>query len=253
MKMLIRELQNNVIELLVLLEQEQKFDWREFRQIKEQQSRLNYAATRLKLLGEPGSSRAAFQYGKHALKIALNQAGIGQNKSEESVNSKFPQITAKVVYSSPDGGWILSELVKQFKTAQEFEHATGVPADVFSNILDLVAQGKDWKKPYNLFATNKFINTIIKFSLTAHVGASDLGYFDHYGYSSDGRIVILDYGLTHHVAKTHYRVKEVPQQSTRKDKPQTVPQTTPQLPQSGPTAANDISTRKAGKRASAAA
>lgn len=248
--MLIKELQNNVIDLLVLLEQEQKFDWREFRQIKNQQERLNYAATRLKLLGNPGSSRAAFQYGKFALKIALNQAGIGQNRAEESVHAKFPTLTAKIVQTSPDSGWILSELVRQFKTKQEFEHGTGVPADVFTNIFGLLSQGKDWKKKYPMFADNKFINDFSKLFLVGHVGALDLGYFDHYGFTSDGRIVTLDYGLTSNVAKSHY----VPLMKTQQAANTTTPaQQPPEAPQTPQTVANDISTRKTVRRPQTAA
>jgi len=93
--------------------QTKKFDMQYFSRLTDPREIRLYAHRRLQMLGQ-GSSRAVYVYSpKYALKIAMNNAGLAQNRLESNISfdGKYDEIIAKVVQAGPNYNWVLSELV----------------------------------------------------------------------------------------------------------------------------------------------
>jgi hypothetical protein len=102
-----------------------------------QHPEIEYAKSVLPKIGE-GSSRITFALsGGKVLKIAKNQAGLGQNETEVSVytNSRNTQFITKIFDFAPDYKWIISELVKPI-SEDKFEQLTKLSADEFKELLN---------------------------------------------------------------------------------------------------------------------
>lgn len=111
--------------------QEEDFAWAQ-----KQHPEIAYAQKHLPLLGK-GSSRITFALNSgKVLKIALNRAGFGQNQAELDVftHSKDNTLVTKIFDFAPDFKWLVSEIVKEFETEEEFTKLTHIPI----MILDMV-------------------------------------------------------------------------------------------------------------------
>lgn len=102
---------------------------------------IAYAEQFLPKLGA-GSSRVTFALsGGKVLKIALNNAGIGQNEAELKVytNNVNNSVVTKIFDYDPTFKWLVSELVKPLG-GDEFKQFTGLTFSQFE-----IAIGKIWQ------------------------------------------------------------------------------------------------------------
>lgn len=186
-----------------------KFSLRQFKSLPDHRTMLAYASRFLEKLGT-GSSRATFLFsGKYALKIALNDKGFSQNESELDVytNSKNANIIAKVYGADEENRWIISDLVKELNDPDEFAQLSGTDWDDFTHTV------YDWlgKKATKTTKPDGFTQNVIKFARENNLLAGDIEEINHWGKTPDGRVVLLDYGLTSDVWDKHYKPNQMPQ------------------------------------------
>lgn len=191
-----------------------------------------------------GTSRCAYRISsKKVLKVALNPAGISQNKQEAKFFGEHPNLQkhlAKVFdYDKKNNLWIIVELTNPFfmddRSFSFWKQKTGFdypimeyyyieilgnhkkPNDVLQAMIAHVTQGapnqqikdqmqKDVIKQH--FYALKFINDVIKpISSVSGVAVGDIvksDKIDSWGATADGRIVLLDYGLTEDIFNNFY-------------------------------------------------
>jgi len=164
-----------------------------------------YVEDKLKFLGSGSSRRVYVLSSKSVLKIARHDeyhVGIAQNEAELDVytNSNTKPIVAKILNYHPKFFWIVSELVKPV-TADEFEKIHGRRFETFLNnvqhIIDLGDPGDTSKSGmFELFVAETIINNDLMMG--------DIEKQEHWGKTSEGRLVLLDYGFTDSVAIRHY-------------------------------------------------
>jgi hypothetical protein len=194
-----------------------KFNLAEFEALTEDYLRRDYCDARLQLLGEGSTRKVYVLTSRTALKLATNRQGIGQNSAEAKM-SKDPSVTsivARVLRSSSDHSWIVSELVKpvsdntmQFN--RWFDHEYGAPSDAEDPLLKqmLWSDEEDLAKFYfrgqiphkTLEFMQAFQNVVQKYELEF----SDVTKASSWGRTSDGRLVLLDYGFSHETIKNYY-------------------------------------------------
>lgn len=222
------------------------FNLSEFKQLDSIQDRLLYAGKHLNMLGA-GSSRVAFYLNNRSvLKIAKNDKGIDQNISEIELGTiGLDHLTKVFAYDEQEGHWLISEVVRELKSADEFEKLTGMPISVFSKALEFkddiahrnayelrikelenyikdleanrnvnmdakaanIRRYKSSIEQYKnvLFAANEpLVLELQELMKTRGLAIGDLWVYDHYGKTADGRVVLLDYGLTDEVWDMHY-------------------------------------------------
>ena len=185
------------------------FDLKRFKSLKNLGDLHNYAGKYLDKLGE-GSSRAAYlMSGRYALKIALNNKGIGQNEAELDVytNPATKRIIAKIYAADERDMWLVSDLVKPITSEEEFEQLAGVSWKDFSK------QVYDGIKFHDVDNASDFSKAVVATAHSNHLMVGDLidqlnspfkSVIDHWGKTPDGRVVLLDYGFTEEVDKQHY-------------------------------------------------
>lgn len=199
-----------------------KFNMKQFESLENTNMMLSYAESFLEFLGK-GSSRAAFILSnKYALKIALNQKGIAQNKTEVAVytNPKTKSVIAKVHNADSEYKWLISDIVRPLQkgSEREFMSLTGLDWERFKKFLnekDLTEfKGEPPKIAVAVKATME-ANNLLK---------GDIREIDHWGKTPDGRLVLLDYGFTGEVWDEHYsadskkKKKDLENAPTSKDK-----------------------------------
>ena len=195
----------------------QKFNFREFEQIKEPWTRRDYCDARLQLMGEGSTRKVYVLTSKTALKIATNDQGRGQNEAEAKVSSdpEVAPIVARVLRSADDYSWIVEELVKPvgdntMRFNHEFDREFGAPEDAEDPLLKqmLLSDEADLEKFYfrgpipekALAFMRAFQNVFNKHKLEF----SDAVKATSWGRTPDGRLVLLDYGYTHESIKKYY-------------------------------------------------
>jgi hypothetical protein len=152
-----------------------------------------------------GSSRTVYVLSsKWVLKIAMNDKGLAQNIAEKSLYNNAvmrPFITA-IKDSDPDNRWLIAELVRPLKNYGEFEKLSGVEYRIFEKILE------SYDEPDLSELSGKqleWMDGVLKMIHHADVAVGDLFDLNHWGKTNDGRMVLLDYGLTRDVLRKHYR------------------------------------------------
>jgi len=182
-----------------------KFDIRKFKSLENISYMKAYADSFLNVLGE-GSSRIAYSLTSNkVLKVALNEKGIDQNIAELDVftNPLTKPMVSKIQDYDPSYRWLIADSVRIFKSELEFEEETGVNFQSFvQELKDAIINKKD---PSSDLAKNT-LKTIENSDLML----GDIAIIEHWGKSSDGRVVLLDYGFTKEVWKTHYSKKAIP-------------------------------------------
>ncbi len=199
--------------------------------IKDRSKQYGYVVQFLTPVAKPGSSRQAFIFdSKKVLKMAINNAGLGQNRAEVEyfTNPASRPIITKIFDFDPNYSWVLAEIIKAFKTPEEFKTATGFEWNFFTyavNIMGIELRGNGTVQQVQQYAAiqNKtaFINNFIQFMnkppllvtntlramKEAKLGAGDIATLDHWGRTADGRVVLLDYGYTKEVFDTYYKAR----------------------------------------------
>lgn len=185
-----------------------KFNWSEFKKLTDHDERIAYAKERLEFLGE-GSSREVYVLtSKHVLKIAIDDAGNGQNKAEADVFRSSSDLVAKVYDSDPGFGWISSELVYPFDHPDEIIKIMPDIDDVghWSDFIAHACSDYPEQQYIKTFAPQllDFANTIGKLSEENDLILGDLQKASSWGRGTDGRLVLIDYGFTDDVANNFY-------------------------------------------------
>lgn len=203
------------------------FIWKHFLSLKQPRSRVLYARMHLKPFGV-GSSRAVFLINaKKVLKIATNEAGFEQNRIETTIASDpdIQPIVAKVFQSDPKFRWVVSELVRELKTAKDFEDLTGVPLVGFEDEFEQLTgtpfshfekmtgnealpdedpMTGDSEMRREAMLQHPIILAAFELATNYDLAMSDFGRIDHWGKTPDGRAVLLDYGYTVDIANRFY-------------------------------------------------
>jgi len=180
-----------------------------------------------------GSSRAAFLVNQRkVLKLALNKAGLAQNRIEfeklSGVNSPYHP---KVFDKAPDDSWIEVELVKPFKNIEELAAyfnigvsdldrlisvAKTVPeggtikVKLESNIKDMeegppISGFKTYLETYKKLLHNPKLLDVAQHIMNIDLVIDDFANYEHFGLAGDGRLVITDAGFTPEVSSNFYR------------------------------------------------
>lgn len=192
----------------------------------------------LPYMGE-GSSRVvyALSTGK-VLKISRDERGLAQTEAEVSVwtNPSTKEVAAQVFDFDPDFNWSVMEIARTFKSSWRYnaslEHELGIPnaygatftiADIVNELLSDRSDGiatetiKDklaelprgqeivLRKRLEKYLENPhpFVDKIADLVHNNDLDTGDL-VSDHFGKTADGRIVLIDYGLTDDVAEEFY-------------------------------------------------
>lgn len=186
-----------------------KFLFNEFKQLKDQNEKVQYAKQRLKLLGE-GSSRITFIFtNRHVLKIATNKAGFAQNMAELDVatNPNMKPVIAELKDYDPNGSWLVEEMVREVDD-QEFEDLSGVPYVFFTQIIQshVNASPSAQKRLISRLDPKgqQWIKNVIHMIETGNLIEADFLKVEHWGKTGSGRLVIMDYGYTEDVFNRHY-------------------------------------------------
>lgn len=201
------------------------FDIREFKRMAQETKSstplLSYADEHLQALGT-GTTRSAFLLSStKVLKIAQNsQRGVAQNKAEVQGynNPKMKQFVAKVFDHDARFIYLVSELVRELDTEEEFQMLTGFPWDFFVDCVRDNRLPEGWEPDDGQL---EFWNGIQSL-LSADLAWGDIVRLNHWGKTADGRLVMLDYGYTNKVAqqtggKLPFTGEEKPQAPAQED------------------------------------
>lgn len=249
-----------------LLEFKSTFRWDKFKQQEGVIEQLTYAKTNLPMLGF-GSSRVGFALPntKYVLKVARSAKGIAQNKNEvevftSPVNSK---IIAKVFDSASDYSWIVAETVKEFPDNEsgrsQFLDHTGLSFSITEKIIGLIGDykgawkdnlGKAFARNSQVFpmiekkyVPNPFFAAVESLMVQKGLSAGDLTKVEHWGKTADGRVVLLDYGLTREIWKNHY-AKPEPQKAQPQAAANNDERTVPSKPSNQPADERTVPSKK---------
>jgi hypothetical protein len=177
-----------------------------------------------------GSSRFTVAIdSKHALKVALNDAGQAQNQQEAANIEKIKSnLMPKFYRMGMNAQWILVELARPFSNPQELAGVLGMD---LSDCLLVVQYAVDYNsiKDYAKAVLSKketfpiddmkladvkviLVNTLktpvatelFRLAKEYDFDLEDLNDIGQWGIASDGRIVILDVGFSESVGKAHY-------------------------------------------------
>lgn len=198
----------------LILNERKKFDRYEMEKLRNWPwtQRLSYVWFELGLpqIGK-GSSRVVFRLdSKRVLKMAINNKGLAQNQAEIDVvtNPKLSPIFAKIYDYGSDYSWLISELVRPLKSSREFEDLTGL-SEFFFLLMDNLRTPNKEKQEQQIqrwlesHPNNLFFNGIIQAIKIGKLKPGDIA-LEHLGKTSNGRVVLLDYGLTDDVYSKHY-------------------------------------------------
>ena len=187
-----------------------------------------------------GSSRVvyALSTGK-VLKISRDETGIAQTEAEVSVwsNPSTKEVAAQVFDFDPDYNWSVMEIARTFEVPYNdyngsLEHELGIPTaygvvfeirdiadallsdrsdgllpeQITDKLLEL-PRGQEivLRKRLDKYLENPhpFVNKIVDLIDNNDLNTGDV-VSDHFGKTADGRIVLIDYGLSEDVAEQYY-------------------------------------------------
>ncbi len=164
-----------------------------------------YAANGLEILGE-GAARVAYLLSsRFVLKIAKNDHGVTQNEEEAKAarDTKLNTVLSKVQSSDAKNRWIVTELVRPVKDAKEAANLIGADQkDTFVNVLRQAFRGQlETSTSKSVEAFKSAVHALVK----AGHDEGDMFALDHWGKTSDGRLVLLDSGFTEETKNRHFR------------------------------------------------
>lgn len=214
------------------------FDFRLFETFKTLREIKEYCETYLENVGD-GSGRLVYLLSsRKVIKIAKNKLGLAQNLAEVEAYRKVESGNSGIYARIFDYDrtrpvkWIVAELVRELKNAEEFLALTGFD---LSMLVTLSQKGKDPKRVIRaekrklfvqLKELQKFpeytesINDQLDMLAVAEKSPLFLGIFQaisngtldvvdlatasHWGKTVDGRVVLLDYGLSKKVREEYF-------------------------------------------------
>ena len=196
-----------------------KFNLNQFKELEEPFMQVAFVDGVLEELGR-GTSRWTYLLtsGK-VLKIASphnEDKGRAQNEAEVQISSnpRLKQLVARVFDYHPNYDWLISELVRPL-TSNEMRRILGYSID---NLFNFALDAFDKNMTIDEFLASKpkiaklvppkarqFVTNCIELIDSTELAGGDISRAEHWGKTPDGRIVLLDYGLTHQIYDTHYK------------------------------------------------
>lgn len=222
------------------------FDIRKFKSMDGFNSQNRYAERYLDILGE-GSSRVVYYLSsRYVLKISNSaKRGPPQNKAEVDVYTMpglRPVVAAIYDFDDKNYNWVISEVVREIHSNDEFEELTGIDWYMFQDFIELklpldafiekrleivkrqlkseenskhagnrgsvmwIKQLKEQiEELESLESSNTFLNAVGDLTTKTSLIGGDMSVLKHWGKTADGRVVLLDYGFTEEVLVTAYR------------------------------------------------
>lgn len=197
-----------------------QFKLNEFQKLATLEEMLTYANKNLEHIGS-GSARSVYRMtGKSVLKVARSvEKGIAQNKAEMDVytNPQTAPVIAKILNYDSKMRWLVSEVVNPFTKRDEdpdFQSVVGFPWEQFFEILTYyksIPEGWDLDDEQV-----SLINGALSLMQKNDLVIGDVSIKSHWGKTSDGRAVILDYGFTTEVQKNAYMPKKQEKEKSAK-------------------------------------
>jgi len=141
-------------------------------------------------LGE-GYTRAVFDEGGRAVKVAKKPAGIVQNRSEAELSGRNSVINPVLEYA-PDYSWVKQPKVQPFEYPEDMARQLGLPED--ENWLRQMVEGKyagELTPAAQEFQSR--LGRVLKD--VPELDTRDLGKAAQWGMTPEGKIVLLDYGF----------------------------------------------------------
>lgn len=205
------------------------FDMEKFKSLKRFNDRVAYCDENLKRISGQGSSRIVYKIdNEKVLKLAKNEAGIAQNKTEIKwgKDSNYTSILAHTFDNHPDGFWVEMELAKPINS-EIFNSLLGYKleqlclflkwyyftskgfdskAELFNRML-VNADEEENSLTKDDFMRDKFASSLTKFISDIQTGSGDFCMYDTYGVvKRNGRnqVVIIDFGITEEIYRTYY-------------------------------------------------
>jgi hypothetical protein len=202
------------------IEEDYPLSWNieEFKNLKSFNKRIKYCEQNLQRISS-GTSRIVYKIDEtKVLKLAKNEKGIAQNKTEINFSEDYlwDMVVAKLFDYDEDGLWVEMELARKVTTSI-WNNIVGIPIDIVRDGTRFMEQQKGslktlyrLKEPERMeeLYENDFTSTILDLIANYDVGSGDFGKLSTYGLvNRDGKdeIVIIDYGLTNEVYDSYYK------------------------------------------------
>jgi len=178
-------------------------DWKRFKALETPDEMIAFCIEQgLRPMGE--SNRVVFALNSSkVLKIAKRDAlGRDQNLSEAKIasDSQAAPVLTKVFDYDPEGWWLVAELVRPLKSVKEWQQMMGGVEHLTPRVLYSLALRNfhpnyvtDTEKKELAFPRVQKLVEPFTVVVRKHL-VQELGSYDHWGKTSDGRLVVLDYG-----------------------------------------------------------
>lgn len=178
---------------------------KELSDIKSFDDRIEFAKKHWEWLGE-GSSRTAFQMNDDLIiKIAHNEKGIYQDKTEMDPKAQCICVNP-VLLADAAGKWIIMRNTEKL-SEKKFKELIGFGFDTFMNALfyKFNNESDKWSKPrdYEDIEKNALFNCLADLIFKTDQQIGDLDKISSWR-ELDGRPVLVDYGLSKDVYKKFY-------------------------------------------------
>lgn len=176
--------------------------------------RINYAKERAKRLGG-GSSRVAFKIpyeGRDTvLKVAKNVKGMAQNEHEvDALNDWYLRglgITIPMIDYDTEGSkptWIHLEMATKAKMSDFKKQTGGEPADLIKYALKITGRkGNSWGDASVINEDSEVVQAFVDYAGSYDHPLGDYANLANWGIYQ-GRLVIIDIGLSDDIYKTYY-------------------------------------------------
>lgn len=159
-----------------------------------------------------GSSRFVYKlFDNTVIKVAKNNKGIAQNKTEAS-QKEINQFMNRVLYFSDDYSFLRAGYADKI-TEKEFKEITKYPFKEFAICLKYALKNltkKEVKDPdkniYSKIKNEPFFEAFVKFANKLNLVPGDLGKISSYG-NKNGRLVMIDFGLSRETYEKFYKNK----------------------------------------------
>lgn len=218
-----------------------KFNFSYFKTLQSHDQILDYISSRLPIIGEGTTRVVFAVNTHRVIKVAKNTNGYLQNAAELEMytNPYSSKVVTKINNVGQVGTnlvWLSCDLLKPIQTEEEFEKKSGLCWKTYIRAISAVAKKierptneiieLEYQKEYKRYEKIKetgtygdveacyfelscikaiknsdFFNSIVSAMKHSGLMPGDLMEYDHYGVNPEGKLLLLDYGLTQEVAK----------------------------------------------------
>jgi hypothetical protein len=191
---------------------------RNIERLKTYQARKKYADLNLKHLSS-GSSRVVLTFGDSVIKLAKNDKGLAQNRTETQASQLESKTINKVLSHAKNFAWIEVPLVKKM-TKERFQKLTDIEFDDFGEalryLLKNISGNTQLKKPkhYDTISKSSLFIELAKVGRSLDLMPGDLARLSSYG-EKDGKVLLIDSGLSSAVFERFYEDDSGSNKSTK--------------------------------------